>query len=46
VEYSYNSSVQEFEIEYHKFKASMGYLVKPCLKKKTNKQNKTPQAGH
>jgi hypothetical protein len=29
-----NPNTWEAEVEVHKFKASLGYMVRPCLKKK------------
>jgi hypothetical protein len=40
VEASYNPSTQEAEAEDCEFKISLGYMVRPCLKKQKNKANK------
>jgi hypothetical protein len=31
---AHNSSTLEAKVEGHKFKASLGYITRPCLKKK------------
>jgi hypothetical protein len=39
VAHACNPSNQEAEAEGYKFQASLGYIVKPCLKKKDQKKN-------